>query len=245
MTIEARNLVKRYPEVEALYIKELRIEVGETIGLVGNNGAGKTTFLRLVLDLIQPTEGQVLINGQNVGQRFDWKRDCGAFLDESFLIDYLTPEEFFIFVGQCHGLAKEETLNRLSPFSTFFAGEILGKKRLIRDLSQGNKKKTGIAAALIPSPKIIILDEPFANLDPSSQIRLKNILRQVASRDEITLIVSSHELNHITEVCNRITVLDNGRIVHDLETSQDTLVELQEYFTVEDGEVKKGDFDFN
>ncbi len=232
MIVQTRDLVKRYPTVEALNLSSLTIEKGQSFGLVGNNGAGKTTFLRLILDLIRPTEGQITLDGFPVDESSEWKDNTGSFLDESFLIEYLTPEEFFTFVGRSHKITPEEVLNRLAPFAAFFNGEILEKKKYIRDLSQGNKKKIGIAAALIGSPALIVLDEPFANLDPSSQIRLKNILKSVSNREEATLIISSHELNHITEVCQRITVLDKGSIVHDIQTSSDTLQDLQKYFTV-------------
>jgi len=238
MNIEAKNLVKRYPDVEALNIERLNISNGESVGLVGNNGAGKTTFLRILLDLIRPTEGSIEIDGQVVAKSPDWKRRSGSYLDDSFLIEYLSPEEFFRFVGKTHNISKEEIFNRLSPFSTFFAGEILGRKRYIRDLSQGNKKKVGIAAALMVEPELIVLDEPFANLDPTSQIRLKNILRDISRREDRTILISSHELNHITEVCGRVAILEQGRIVHDIQTSSDTLQDLNEYFTVDDSESK-------
>ena len=236
MIIEVKNLIKRYPDVEALNIESLKISNGESIGLVGNNGAGKTTFLRILLDLIRPTEGIIEIDGHVVSKNPGWKQRSGSFLDESFLIEYLTPEEFFSFVGRTHGISKEEIFKRLHPFSTFFAGEILDRKRFIRDLSQGNKKKVGIAAALMVEPELIVLDEPFANLDPTSQIRLKNILSDISLRQDRTILISSHELNHISEVCSRVTILDKGHIVHDIKTSSDTLRDLNKYFTVDDGD---------
>jgi len=114
----------------------------------------------------------------------------------------------------------------------FFNGEILGSKKLIRDLSKGNQKKTGIAAALLSDPQILVLDEPFTALDPTSQIRLKRMLNELKSTRSMTMLISSHDLNHVTEVCDRIVVLEKGLTVRDIHTTEDTLKELESYFAV-------------
>ncbi|MEM9079025.1 MAG: AAA family ATPase, partial [Bacteroidota bacterium] len=113
-----------------------------------------------------------------------------------------------------------------------FNDEIIGKKKFIRDLSKGNQKKVGIAAALLGTPEVVVLDEPFANLDPTTQIRLKQLFIQYKTEHEVTLLISSHDLNHVTEVCERIVVLEKGLIVKDMVTSVGTLKELEEFFTV-------------
>ena len=107
----------------------------------------------------------------------------------------------------------------------------MGKKKYLRDLSKGNQKKAGIVAAMMGNPQVIILDEPFANLDPTTQIRLKKILKKITDDRDITVLVSSHDLSHVTEVCERIVVLDKGIVVKDLETSKETLQELESYFS--------------
>ncbi|MEM1125699.1 MAG: ABC transporter ATP-binding protein [Bacteroidota bacterium] len=234
MRIDAHELQKRYHGEPVLDLPQLAIPAGDAFGLVGNNGAGKTTFLRLALDLLKPSQGHVEIDGARVATTTAWKARTGAYLDPSFLIDYLTPEEFFDFTGQVYGLAHAEVTVALERFAPFFNGEVLGQKRYLRDLSMGNRKKVGIVAALLHDPDLVILDEPFANLDPSTQIRLKSLLRQLNERRGTTLIVSSHDLNHVTEVCGRIAVLERGRIVQDLATSEATLTDLERYFTVED-----------
>ncbi|MPN56379.1 Vitamin B12 import ATP-binding protein BtuD [bioreactor metagenome] len=114
----------------------------------------------------------------------------------------------------------------------FFSKEILGSKKLIRDFSKGNQKKIGIAAALLGDPKVLILDEPFTALDPSSQIRLKRFLTDLQQKQQITMLISSHDLNHVTEVCKRIVILEKGKVVKDIKTSDDTLKELEAYFAV-------------
>lgn len=230
--IEVSNLRKTYNDITVLDIPQLTITKGESFGLVGNNGAGKTTFFRLILDLIEATSGEVKINDLPVARRDDWKSSVGSFLDEGFLIDFLTPDEFFDFTGKIYGQSKGDISAFLSSMEDFFNGEIVGNKKFIRDLSKGNQKKVGIAAALIGNPQILILDEPFTALDPSSQIRLKRMLNELQSTREITILISSHDLNHITEVCRRTVILEKGHIVKDIKTSDNTLKELESYFMV-------------
>ena len=230
--IQASDLQKAYTGVTVLNIPTLRILRGESFGLVGNNGAGKTTFFRLILDLIEPTAGEVLIDEQKVMRNDAWKTSTGSFLDEGFLIDFLTTEEYFSFVGKLYNKSVDDIALFLESMKEFFNDEILGSKKLIRDYSKGNQKKIGIAAALIGEPTILILDEPFTTLDPSSQIRLKRFLVDLQTRYNMTMLISSHDLNHVTEVCKRIVVLEKGKIVKDLNTDSDTLNELEAYFAV-------------
>jgi ABC-2 type transport system ATP-binding protein len=231
--ITFNNLKKSYSRNVVLEINSLDIPKGQAFGLVGNNGAGKTTLFSLLLDLIKPTKGKVINNNIDVKESEDWKSFTSAFLDESFLISYLLPEEYFYFIGDLRGVYKREVDNFLNQFEDLFNGEILGGKKYIRDLSKGNQKKVGIIAALIGSPKIIILDEPFANLDPTTQIRLKKIIKKLAQEKETTILVSSHDLQDVTEVSERIVLLEKGKIVRDIKTDSKTLKELEEYFTKE------------
>lgn len=229
--IEAKKLKKIYGSTTVLDIPELQIKKGESFGLVGNNGAGKTTFFRLILDLIRANEGEVLSKGENVAQKENWKHYTGSFLDEGFLIDYLSPEEYFEFVGKLNGLSKGDIESFVDDFKEFFNDEILNKNKYIRDLSKGNQKKVGIAAAIMSQPEILILDEPFSNLDPTSQILLKKLLNKLSEEQNISMLISSHDLNHVTEVCKRIVVLHKGEIVKDIETQAETLKDLEQYFS--------------
>ena len=228
--ISAKSITKKYGTQTVLNIENLEIETGESFGLVGNNGAGKTTFFSLILDLIQPTTGKILNNNIQVDSSEAWKPLTSAFIDESFLIGYLTPEEYFYFIGELRGRNKADVDSFLIEFEDFFNGEILGQKKYLRDLSKGNQKKVGIVASLIGDPDVIILDEPFANLDPTTQIRLKKIIRELKDQQETTILISSHDLNHVTEVCERIVVLEKGDIVRDIKTSEETLKELEIFF---------------
>ena len=230
--IKTTELSKKYGEETVLNIESLEIPKGQTFGLVGNNGAGKTTFFNLLLDLILPTTGYITNNEIQVNTSEEWKPFTAAFIDESFLIGYLTPEEYFYFIGDLRGMNKADIDTFLQQFEDIFNGEILGQKKFLRDLSKGNQKKAGIVAALIGNPEVIILDEPFANLDPTTQIRMKKTLKSLTENKEATVLISSHDLNHITDVCERIVVLEKGDIVKDLETSPETLKELEGYFAV-------------
>jgi ABC-2 type transport system ATP-binding protein len=230
--IQVNNLSKKYNEVTVLNIETLEIPQGQSFGLVGNNGAGKTTFFSLLLDLIQPSTGSISNNGVEVSISEAWKPFTASFLDESFLIGYLTPEEYFYFIGDLRGQNKADIDALLSKHVDFFNGEILKNKKYLRDLSKGNQKKVGIIATLIGNPKVVILDEPFANLDPTTVNRLKKIIKELAEDPEVTVLVSSHDLIHTVEVCERIVALNKGAIVKDIQTSNETLQELESFFAV-------------
>ena len=230
--IEIKNLTKTYAGVTVVDIPNLSIRKGETVGLVGNNGAGKTTLFRMILDLIRSESGEVLSNGNNVMHDETWKNYTASYLDEGFLIDYLTPEEYFYFIGSLHNENKVYVDEKLATLTDFFNGEVLQKGKYIRDLSKGNQCKVGVAACLLQNPEILMLDEPFANIDPTTQIRLKNLLKNLGDKNSMTTIVSSHDLNHVTDVCQRILLMEKGRIIKDIHTDVNTLVELENYFAV-------------
>ena len=225
------NLSKKYNDNLVLNIDSLEIPKGQSFGLVGNNGAGKTTYFSLLLDLIQPKTGFIKNNNIQVDESENWKPFTSAFIDETFLIGYLTAEEYFYFIGELRGQNKSDVDALIAQFEDFFHGEILNQKKYLRDLSKGNQKKAGIVAALIGNPEVIILDEPFANLDPTTQIRLKAIIKDLAETKGITVLISSHDLLHVTDVCERIVVLEKGEIVKDLKTSTETLKELEAHFS--------------
>ncbi len=236
MSVEIRNLIKRFGSRFELSIPSLSIASGETFGLVGNNGAGKTTFLRLLLNLLRADTGSVLIGQKNVAVYDEWKQSTGSYLDESFLLDFLTADEYIDFVGSVYGLQRAAIAEALDPFRPFFTDRVLGEHtKLLRDLSRGNAKKVGIVAAMLIKPRLLILDEPFANLDPGSQIQLKIMLAQLSMTAGATLIISSHDLRHITDVCQRIAILDAGSVVQDIQTSETTLHELELFFAARMG----------
>jgi ABC-2 type transport system ATP-binding protein len=230
--IQVNQLSKKYKGTTVLQIDNLSIPKGQSFGLVGNNGAGKTTFFSLLLDLIQPTTGEIINNEIPVHTSENWKSFTASFLDESFLIGYLTPEEYFYFIGDLRGQNKADVDALLAKNEEFFNGEILNNKKYLRDLSKGNQKKVGIIATLIGNPEVVVLDEPFANLDPTTVNRLKKIIKELSENPQVTILVSSHDLQHTVEVCDRIVALNKGEVVKDIVTSAETLQELEAFFAV-------------
>ena len=228
--IQITDLIKAYNKEIVLNIPELTIEKGEIFGLVGNNGAGKTTMFNIVLDLITASKGQGTSKGIAVRDSEDWKEFTGAFIDESFLIGYLTAEEYFTFIAGLRRMSKTETASFLAGFADFFNGEILGKKKFIRDFSKGNQKKVGIVAALMGKPEIVVFDEPFANLDPSSQFKLRRLIKEFAAENGTTFLISDHTLENIADVSTRLIILEKGKIVRDVHKTETTLQEIEAFF---------------
>ena len=229
------KLKKNFGEKIAVDIEHYEINQGDMLGLVGNNGAGKTTLYRILLDLLKADDGKVIINDIDVSQSEDWKSITGAFIDDGFLIDYLTPEEYFYFIGKMYGLKKEEVDERLIPFERFMSGEVIGHKKLIRNYSAGNKQKIGIISAMLHYPQLLILDEPFNFLDPSSQSIIKHLLKKYNEEHQATVIISSHNLNHTVDVCPRIALLEHGVIIRDIINEDNSAEkELEDYFNVEE-----------
>lgn len=231
--ITLSNLQKKFGNKIAVNIDNYTIQSGDMLGLVGNNGAGKTTLFRLILDLLKADQGHVSIDGTDVSKSEEWKNTTGAFIDDGFLIDYLTPEEYFYFIGKMYGLKKEEVDQRLKPFERFMNGEVLGQKKFIRNFSMGNKQKIGIISAMLHHPSLLILDEPFNFLDPSSQSIIKHLLKRYNEEQQATVIISSHNLNHTVDVCSRIALLEYGVILRDLHNVNNSAEqELEAYFNV-------------
>ena len=229
--IQISQLKKQYKEAVVLDVPSLEIPKVECFGLVGNNGAGKTTLFRIILDLVRATQGQVSIDGEDVSKSESWKSTVGAYLDEHMLLAYLTPDEYFETLRKIYGMSEADLNSHLEKFTELFNEEVLGKKKYIRDLSKGNLKKVGIAAAMMGHPQVVMLDEPFENLDPSSQIRLKKLILRETEQSKITFLISSHDLNHVTEICNRIVLLEKGKVIRDLREKSEMMSELEAYFT--------------
>ncbi|RZL51861.1 MAG: ABC transporter ATP-binding protein [Pedobacter sp.] len=231
LTIHTKDLVKVYGSRTVVNHVSFNVSQGEIVGLLGPNGAGKTTFFRMLLDLIRPDRGEILSKDVNVANSSQWKDYTASYLDEGFLIDYLTPEEYFTFIGSLYGLSVAHVSDYLKQYEEFFNGEILSRGKYIRDFSKGNQNKVGIAAALMQKPELLILDEPFANLDPTTQIRLKALVKNLSTTQRLTTFISSHDLNHVTDVCDRIILLEKGKVIKDFYTDENSLKELEAYFS--------------
>ena len=232
--IQITDLKKQFGETVACNIPSFTVNDGDVLGLVGNNGAGKTTLFRMILDLLKPDDGTITIDGTNPATSEAWKQTTGAYIDEGFLIDYLTPEEYFAFLGRISGMKQTDVDQQLAQFERFAGGEVFGQKKLIRNLSAGNKQKVGIIAALLRTPRLVILDEPFNFLDPSSQNLLKHILTDYAHNTGSTLLISSHNLQHTVDISSRIVLLEKGIVIRDMDNKNlEAKQQLTDYFEAE------------
>ncbi len=232
--ITISNLKKAFGKTIACDISEFIVNDGDILGLVGNNGAGKTTLFRMLLDLLKSDEGEITIDSVNPAKSEEWKATTGAYIDEGFLIDFLTPEEYFEFIGKITNMTAEAVHERLKDFERLANGEIFGQKKLIRNLSAGNKQKVGIISALFNHPKLVILDEPFNFLDPSSQNILKHVLTDYNHETGTTILISSHNLQHTVDISNRIALLEKGQIIKDMSNADNNArTELENYFDTE------------
>jgi len=231
MLLNINNLVKIFSERTVLNIPQLSVSEGELVGILGNNGAGKTTLFRLCLDLLKADAGTVSIDNGVVNNADSWKASTSAFIDEHFLIDFLTPEEYFYFTGDLYGISKDRIDSVLSDFIPFSGDEIFNKKKYIDKFSKGNKQKIGIISAMLVRPKLLILDEPFNFLDPSSQIIMKRLLLEYNRKYGTTILLSSHNLQYVMDICNRIIILESGCVIRDYDSINDmNRLEIKQYF---------------
>jgi ABC-2 type transport system ATP-binding protein len=229
--INITHLKKAYNNATVVDIPLLNIHQGEIVGIVGNNGAGKTTLLRLCLDLIKATKGTIRLNGTEISNDDSWKKVTGSYLDTNFLIEFLTAKEFLYFTGDAYRLSKTEVDKRKMIFKKLMTDEILGDEKYIHEFSSGNKQKIGIVSAMIIYPEILILDEPFNFLDPTSQFELKRLLKELNMIHKTTIIVSSHNIEHVVDLSSRVILMEKGRIVKDKKNeNKEAENELRRYF---------------
>jgi len=231
MLLHISDLVKKFDAKEVLNIPQFSVAQGELVGILGNNGAGKTTLFRLCLDLLKADTGSIFIENEVVNKTDSWKTFTSAYIDEGFLIDFLTPEEYFYFTGDLYEIDKMQINSVLNDFIPFTEDEILNKKKCIEKFSKGNKQKIGIISAMLTRPRLLILDEPFNFLDPSSQIMMKQLLLDYNQKYSTTILLSSHNLQHVMDVCSRVILLESGHIIRDNTSINDiNRNEIKQYF---------------
>lgn len=228
--IELNSIIKKYGRSTVLDIEHLQINKGQIIGLLGNNGAGKTTLLRSILDLLNLDSGLVVINGLKIQNSEDWKNNISSYLDEGFLIPYLKPLEYFEFIGKAYNITQTDIQKQLKYLQEFLGKDVLRSEKYIKQYSKGNIQKIGIAAALMPDTQYVILDEPFANLDPSSQNELKYLIKKRHEEKNTCLIVSSHDLAHTKDLSHRIILLEDGKVRSNEITTPEYFTEIEKYF---------------
>src|SRR6476619_885837 len=213
--IETRALSKTYrdfwgrPKVRALKALDLEIKRGEVFGLLGPNGSGKTTTIKLLLGLLFPTEGQALVFGKDATDVSKNER-LGYLPEESYLYRFLNAEETLDFYGRLFDIPAETRRKRAAELIEM-VGLGADKKRILKEYSKGMRQRIGLAQALINDPDLVILDEPTSGLDPSGTRWMKDLILDLRNQGK-TVIMCSHRLEDVQDVCDRIAILNNGEL---------------------------------
>jgi ABC-2 type transport system ATP-binding protein len=211
-SIVALGLTKKFGEKVAVDGINLRVGQGEFFGFLGPNGAGKSTTIKMLCGLLRPNAGSIRVAGYDIAQNpLDVKRNIGVLPEETNLYERLTAEEFLRFAGRMYGLPLDEARRRTEDLLELM--ELTeSKDKLIVDYSMGMKKKTALASALIHSPKVMFLDEPFNGIDPISVRAIRNVMRHLVERGT-TIFISSHVMEVVERLCTRVAIINRGRIV--------------------------------
>lgn len=206
--IELKNVSKKYGNFKAIDDISFKIEKGEIVGFLGQNGAGKTTTMKLITGFLEPTCGEVLIDGKKLTQKS--KQKIGYMPENTPLYSSLTVREFLDFMAELKGLKKierKESINKLIKKLNLTEVE----KVLIKNISRGYKQRVSLAGALIGNPEILILDEPTVGLDPKQIIEIRNLIKSL--KNEHTVLLSSHILSEINQICEKVIIIDKGKII--------------------------------
>ncbi|MFR9290928.1 MAG: ABC transporter ATP-binding protein [Clostridium paraputrificum] len=210
--VSFNNVTKEFKNKAVLKGVSFNIEAGDIYGLIGENGAGKTTLLKLMVNLLKPTSGNIQVLGKEIKKdSYDYLRNIGALIDEPVFYKKLTLYENFKVHCEYLGFYDEEKLESILRR----VGLHNKKDRKIKELSFGEKQKLAIAYALITEPELLILDEPTNGLDPIAIVELREILLKLNREFNTTIIISSHAINELETLVNKVMILKNGEIVED------------------------------
>ena len=239
--VAVRGLTKIFPvpfhrqQVVAVCDLNLEIERGEVYGLLGPNGSGKSTTLKIILGLVSPTRGRTEIFGRD--SRLVESREAVGFLPESpYFYKYLTGEETLRFFGRLCGLSGRQLKNRMDELLEL-VGLTKARKRRLGTYSKGMLQRIGLAQALIHHPRLLVLDEPTAGVDPAGSREIRNLIVDLKERG-ITVLLSSHLLAQAQEICDRVGILANGRLVREGHLEELIAIENQTEFVVADASPK-------
>ena len=223
MELSISNLSKAYSGKSVLDSLNLTLRGGDVVGLLGRNGAGKTTLINCLIDLVDPSNGQFIFNGQVLtGDRLAFKQTLGILSDVMPPVPEFTGADYLRFMGLIHKLDAATFQKRSTELTDFFFDDATVLSQKISQYSTGMIKKIGLCAAVLNVPSVLILDEPFAGLDPVAVGQLIAFLQAYRRSDRLVLI-ASHDLNYVEEVANRILVLDDARIKFDGDLTDFTM----------------------
>ncbi len=207
--LEVKDVQLRYGDFIAVHHLDFSIRPGEIFGLLGTNGAGKTTTFRVIMGLLEPTEGEVRYYGDSVG--YHNVDEIGYMIEERSLLPKMTVKEFILYIGQLKSMPKPLILERLDYWLEYF--DIVSyKDKKIKELSKGNQQKVQFMSTLINDPKLLVLDEPFAGLDPINTDLFVKVIREFQKQGKM-IVFSSHQLDHVESFCEKVVVLEKGEVI--------------------------------
>ncbi|MGG0411708.1 ATP-binding cassette domain-containing protein [Peribacillus simplex] len=214
MKLEIKSVTKKFKEKTAVNNFSMELQSGECVGLIGPNGAGKSTLIKVIADIIDPSMGEVLLDGKKISKM---KKEIGYLPQYPNFFQWMTAKETLTFMGQLSGIKREELLSGIP--------EILSKVGLngeenskVRTFSGGMKQRLGIAQALLHKPALIVMDEPVSALDPIGRREVLNIIKEI--KKDTTILLSTHILSDAEEICERFVIIKSGKKIEDTTISE-------------------------
>ena len=209
--IEVKNVTKKYANITAVNNISFQVQDGEVVGFLGPNGAGKSTTMNMITGFIEPTEGQIIINGYDISKKAKKaKKQIGYMPEGTPTYTELTVKEFVSYMAELKQVRKKERKQIVQKVIEETGLEEV-KNKLIRNLSRGYKQRVSLAGTLVGDPAVIILDEPTVGLDPKQITEIRNLIKELGKKH--TVILSSHILSEVSQICEKVIIINHGKIV--------------------------------
>ena len=212
--IELKNLKKVYKDTTTVDLKKLTVREGEIYGFLGPNGAGKTTTMKMILSLVEPTLGEILVNGQNIKENKDYLNQIGSMIEEPSYYPNLTGYENLLVFQNMVGFDEDNIWPTLKLVGL---AEDKNRKKLVKAYSLGMKQRLALAFALVKKPQILLLDEPTNGLDPAGIHEIRELIVKLAKEEGLTVFISSHILSEIEQIADRVGIINHGCLVYEGE----------------------------
>lgn len=212
--IELKNLKKVYKDTTTVDLKKLTVREGEIYGFLGPNGAGKTTTMKMILSLVEPTLGEILVNGQNIKENKDYLNQIGSMIEEPSYYPNLTGYENLLVFQKMVGFDEDNIWPTLKLVGL---AEDKNLKKLVKAYSLGMKQRLALAFALVKKPQILLLDEPTNGLDPAGIHEIRELIVKLAKEEGLTVFISSHILSEIEQIADRVGIINHGCLVYEGE----------------------------
>lgn len=212
--IELKNLKKVYKDTTTVDLKKLTVREGEIYGFLGPNGAGKTTTMKMILSLVEPTLGEILVNGQNIKENKDYLNQIGSMIEEPSYYPNLTGYENLLVFQKMVGFDEDNIWPTLKLVGL---AEDKNRKKLVKAFSLGMKQRLALAFALVKKPQILLLDEPTNGLDPAGIHEIRELIVKLAKEEGLTVFISSHILSEIEQIADRVGIINHGCLVYEGE----------------------------